>query len=164
MSKTVALIFALLMMGGTIGMFVGAFIKPSDEVEIPQNRIIKYKLTEAQIKELLRNYNTVVEYEYSSGCMECGILLTSLEEWTMRSDDQIYLQEIQSDTSSPGKLTIISLRGQKTLYDPSYDDVRNIICDLLISRSLFCLEISIPESQDVTNSIDDTNTTANITI
>jgi len=56
MSKTVALMFVLLMMVGTIGMLVDAFLKPSDEVEIPQNRIIKYKLTESQIKELLKNY------------------------------------------------------------------------------------------------------------
>jgi len=141
MSKTIALVFVLLMMGGTIGMLVGAFLKSSDEVEIPQNRIIKYKLTEAQIKELLRNYQTVVEYEYSSGCLECGTLLTSLEQWTLSSDNQMYLQEIQSDTSSSSKLTIVSLRGQKTLYDPSQDDARNLICDLLISRSLFCVEV-----------------------
>jgi len=141
MSKTVALVFALLMMGGTIGMIVGAFLSPSNEVEIPQNRIIKYKMTETQIKELLKNYQTVVEYEYSSGCLECGSLLTSLEQWTVGSDNQMYLQEIQTDTSSSSKLTIVSLRGQKILYDPSQTDAKDIICDLLISRSLFCVEV-----------------------
>ena len=141
MSKTIALAFVILMMTGTIGMLAGAFLNSSDEVEIPQNRIIKYKMTEAQIKELLKNYQTVVEYEYSSGCLECGILLTSLEQWTMGSDNQMYLQDIQSDTSSSSKLTVVSLRGQKTLYDPSQDDARNVICDLLISRSLFCIDV-----------------------
>lgn len=141
MSKTVALIFVLLMMGSTIGMFVNILLQPSDKVEIPQNRIIHYRLTEVQAKALMSNYQTIVEYDYPSVCVECGFLLTSLEQWTMNSDDQIYLQEIQSDSSSSSKLTITSLRGQKMLYDPNLEDARNEICDILISRSLFCVEI-----------------------
>lgn len=121
-------------------MIAGILTKP-DTIKIPENKIIKYKLTDSQVKELLKNYYTVVEYEYPSGCIECGNLVTSLEQWTMSSDNQIYLQEIQTDTSSSSKITVISLRGQKTLYDPNQDDARNDICELLITSSLFCVKI-----------------------
>jgi len=138
MSKTIALVFVLLMMGSTIGLFVEIILRPSNQVEIPQSRVIKYHLTEAQVKILLANYQTILEYNYPPNCFDCNSFLTSLEQWTMSSDDQIYLQEIQIDGSS-SKLTIVSLRGQKTLYDPTKDDARAEICDLLISRSLFCI-------------------------
>ncbi len=140
LSKPVAIILVLLMMGSTIGMLLSIFLNPSEEIELP-NRITKYKLTDPQIKELINNYHTVIEYEYPSGCLECGTLLNSLEYWTSSSENQIYLQEIQIDTGSSSKLTIISLRGQETLHNPSQDEARDTICDLLISRSLFCVEI-----------------------
>ncbi len=141
MSKLIAILFVVLMLGTTIAMFVDVFLKPSDKVEIPQNRVIHYQLTEAQVKALISNYQTVLEYEYPSGCLKCGSLLTTMEQWTMSSDNQMYLQEIQKDTSSSSKLTITSLRGQKILYDPTQEDARNDICEMLISRSLFCVEV-----------------------
>lgn len=141
MSKIVAIFFSLLMLGSVIGIFLGIILNKEEKVEVPQNKIIKYRLTEAQTKELLNNYYTVIEYEYPSGCYECGSMLTSLEQWTMSSDNQIYLQEIQTDTSSSIKLTITSLRGQEILHNPSQEDARNDICELLISRSLFCVSV-----------------------
>jgi len=141
MSKTIAILFVILMMGSSIGLLAEIFLKPSEKVELPESKIIKYSLTEVQAKELLKNYYTVVKYEYPSGCVECGKFVASLEQWTVNSDNQIYLQEIQTDTSSSSKLTITSLRGQKIFNDPVQEDARDGICDLLISRSLFCVEV-----------------------
>jgi len=160
MSKVVALLFVMLMMVGTIGMFISVLLKPSDKVEIPGSRLITYRLTEVQLKEIIKNYYTNVEYVYPSGCMECGVILNSLEYWTAMSDNQIYLQEVQDDSSSSSKLTVTSLRGQEILHNPNEDEIKNDICDMLIDRSLFCLEINISENQNVTNSVNDTNTTS----
>jgi len=107
--------------------------------EVLTNRIIEYRLTEVQIKELLRNYKTVIEYEYPSYCSECSSFLNSLEYWTLNSDDQIYLQKIEIDGASSSKLIIKSLRGEQILYDSSIDEAREVICELLVSTSPFCL-------------------------
>ena len=138
--KIIAILFVILMLGSTMAMFVEVVLKKSEEIQLPPSRVVKYRLTEDRIKLLLGKYYTVVEYDYPSACIECGSLLTSLEQWATSSDSQIYLQEVQSDASS-STLSMISLRGQKTLYDPKIDETRNEICSLLVSRSLFCLEV-----------------------
>jgi hypothetical protein len=143
LSKPVAAILIVLMMGSTIGMFASVFMKPSEEIELPNNRIIKYRLTEVQLKKLIGQprYQTVIEYEYPSGCLECGTLLNNLEYWTMNSDNQIYLQEIQRDDISSSKLTVISLRGQEIIHNPELGESQDTICELIISSPLFCLEL-----------------------
>jgi len=141
MSKTIALIFIILMMGSSLIAIIEIFFQPSTKVEIPSNRIIKYRLEEPQLKELIKNYKTTIEYEYPSNCIECGKLLSSLESWVTNSDDQIYLQEIEVKSSSSSKMIITSLKGQKILYDPTLDEARDDICEILISRPLFCLEV-----------------------
>ena len=156
LSKPAALVLIILMMASTIAMIVGIFLQPSNKIELPQNRIIKYKLSETQVKELLRGYYTVLEYDYPSYCLDCTTFLNNLEYWTMSSDNQMYLQEIQVDSSSSSKLTIVSLRGQKTIYDPNVDEARETICDLLIEQSIFCLNLNMPEVEN--------NSTGNSTI
>ncbi|MEM5793347.1 MAG: hypothetical protein QXY45_03260 [Candidatus Aenigmatarchaeota archaeon] len=138
-SKTVALFFILLMLGSTIGLVIEIFLKPSGKIEIPANRVLKYKLDDNQVKVLLKNYQTVIEYEYPDNCLECSTLITSLETWATSSDNQIYLQELSG--SNINKLTITSLRGQKILYDPTPEEARSDICELIINRPIFCLEV-----------------------
>ncbi|MBD3155636.1 MAG: hypothetical protein GF368_03195 [Candidatus Aenigmarchaeota archaeon] len=142
-SKPVAIILIILMLGSTIGMFASIFLNPEEEVELPNNKIIKYRLTEAQVKKLIGDprYKTVIEYEYPSGCLECANLLNNLEYFTMNSENQIYLQEIQKDGISSSKLTVTSLRGQEILYNPTTEEALDIICELIISSPLFCLNL-----------------------
>lgn len=140
LSKPVAIIFIILMMGSVIAMIVEIFFK-QPPIEPPPQKIIKYRMSETQLKLLLGNYYTIIDYEYPSACVECGIIATEMEKWALSSDNQIYLQEIQSDTASSSKLTVMSLRGQNTIYEPTQEDARQLICDLIISRPLFCLNI-----------------------
>jgi hypothetical protein len=153
-----AIVFGLLMMGTTIGMFVGLFTAPKEQaVDVPNSKVINYRLTEAQVKKLLLEYYTVVEYEYPSYCLECTNFKSYLEYLTMSSENQVYLQEIEVDSSSPVKMKVTSLRGQEIIHDPNMEEAKEAICEMLIRSSLMCLELNIPEDMNTSSEVNQTN-------
>ena len=141
-NQLVALIFVLLMAVSSVGTLIMNIPKPSNEqVQIPKEKILNYKLSEQQRKYLLSQYFTLVEYSYPSVCFNCTNQMKKLEQLTQDSDNQIFLQEIPSDNVTQIVVTIASLRGQETLYDPTEQEIQDKLCELLLTRPLFCVQI-----------------------
>jgi hypothetical protein len=130
-------------MGSSITYAVLSSLNPKEEeVQVPNEKIINYELNAQQRALLLQKYFTLVEYRYYNGCLECADAKNNLEYLTQNSEDQIYLQEITSDTSSVS-VSIMSLRGQKTLNNPTKEEIQTNICSLIVNRPLWCVTTKI---------------------
>ena len=126
------------MFGSTFAYGVMSFFnQPTDELQIPQDKIITYELDDQQRTYLLRRYFTLVEYRYSSGCLECIDMKRGLERITFNSDGQIYLQELVSDGSE--RVTITSLNGAKTITKPTINETQEVVCNLLLQKPIWCV-------------------------
>jgi len=140
--KILALFLVVLLFGSTFAVWVSSlFNQPTDELQVPQDKILLYELNGEQKTYLLRRYYTLVEYRYSSGCLECIDMKGELERITMISDGQIYLQEILSDGSD--RVTITSLNGVKTITKPTVNETQEAVCNLLLQRPIWCLTARI---------------------
>lgn len=136
--KVIALFFIVLMFGSTFAYgLMSLFNQPTDQIQIPQDKILTYELTEQQKTYLLRRYFTLIEYRYSSGCMDCISMKNELERITLNSDGQIYLQEILSEGSDG--VTITSLNGAKTITNPTINETQEAVCNLLLQRPVWCV-------------------------
>ncbi len=126
------------MFGSTFAYgLMSLFNQPTDQIQIPQDKILTYELTEQQKTYLLRRYFTLIEYRYSSGCMDCISMKNELERITLNSDGQIYLQEILSEGSDG--VTITSLNGAKTITNPTINETQEAVCNLLLQRPVWCV-------------------------
>ena len=135
--KIVALFFIVLMFGSTFAYgIMSLFNQPTEQLQIPGEKIINFELNKGQRSYLMRRGYTWVEYRYSSGCLECIDVRENLEKLTMTSDGQIYLQELLSDEN---KITVTSLNGQKSVTNPTIDQTEDEICNLLMQRSIWCV-------------------------
>jgi len=131
------------MMGSSITYAILSSLEnPEEQTQIPNEKIINFELNAQQRALLLQKYYTLIEYRYYNGCLECADTKNNLESLTVNSDDQIYLQEIASDTSSVS-VSIMSLRGQKTLNDPTNEEIQTAICNLIVNRPLWCVTSKI---------------------
>jgi len=136
--KFVALFFIFLMVASSIAF---AFISSTrmakqEEVKIPTQRIINYRLSDVQRHALLSNGYTLVEYEFPNACLDCASKKSSLENIAQTSNNQIFLQELMGYPEE--KLTMTSLKGQKILENFTEDDI-NSICEILVQEPLWCI-------------------------
>lgn len=136
--KIVALFFVVLMFGSTFAYgIMSLFNQPTDQLQIPSDKIINYELNQQQKSYLMGKGYTLIEYRYPSGCLDCVDIRKNLERITMTSDGQIYLQELLSDGSD--KVTITSFNGQKVLIDPDVNQTEETVCNLLLQRPIWCV-------------------------
>ena len=140
--KLIALIFIILMFGSTFAIFI-TFRASEQTIEIPNQRIINYRLNERQRSYLLQRGYTLIEYSYFTGCIECANIKNKLEQITLNSDDQIFLQELVSTESVSISISIASLKDQKTLDNPTDEEIESTVCDILINRPLWCITTEI---------------------
>lgn len=113
---------------------------PEEELKIPEEKILNYKLSEAQKSFLLRRGFTLIEYYYPANCFNCTKVKDRLEEITRTSEGQIFLQELNGENH---KVIVTSFKGQKTLYDPDIETLETTICDLITKRPIWCVTSKI---------------------
>ncbi len=134
-----ALIVMFLMVGSSVIYGFLQVITPASQesqVELPSTNIVDYELTPDQVALLLRKGKTVMRYEYSLNCMECLSQKTLLEQLTNQFPDQIYLQEIVTNSVS---LKMNSYYGEKTIKNITQDTVVDGICQLMTSPPVGCV-------------------------
>lgn len=141
MNKTVAIIFVLLMVGSTIGAMVVSILGDEDDgLQLPTQRIMGKRLTDYQRTELLRRGYTLIEYEYPQNCFACETQKMTLESFVHQSDNQIFLQEIQSSISET-KISIVSVKGTENFVDPTDEEVKNALCEIILERPIWCIDL-----------------------
>jgi hypothetical protein len=136
--KIMAIFFIVLMFGSTFAYGIMNLLgQENNQTQIPQDKILNYRLTDEQRNYLMQKGYTLIEYDYSSGCVECIDVKSNLERITQNSDGQIYLQEIISEGAN--RISIVSLNGQKTINKPTLNQTQEDVCNLLLQRPIFCI-------------------------
>jgi hypothetical protein len=126
------------MFGSTFAYGIMSLLgEKQNQSQIPQDKILNYRLNDEQKNYLMQKGYTLVEYDYFSGCLDCIGVKSNLERITQNSDGQIYLQEIVSEGLN--KISIVSLNGQKTINKPTVNQTEEAVCNLLLQRPIFCL-------------------------
>jgi len=134
--RVIAIVFILILVGSSVAYGIIALFGPKNNFSIPQERILNYKLSPLQVDLLVQNYFTVVEYNYTNGCIECIEIKNYLEDLTQNSDGQIYLQEIL--VSEKTSLHVINALNETLIEDPTPSQAINAVCDNLLSTPVWC--------------------------
>ncbi|MEM5799433.1 MAG: hypothetical protein QXZ43_02095 [Candidatus Aenigmatarchaeota archaeon] len=134
--RVLAIIFILILVGSSVAYGIIALFGPKQNFSIPQERILNYKLNNMQVNLLVENYFTVVEYNYTSACLECIQIKSYLEDLTQNSNGQIYLQEIL--VNDKNSLHILNILNETLIEEPTASQAINAICDNLLSTPTWC--------------------------
>ncbi|MEM5801704.1 MAG: hypothetical protein QW474_01650 [Candidatus Aenigmatarchaeota archaeon] len=134
--RVLAIVFILILVGSSVAYGIIALFRPKNDFSIPKERILNYKLNKIQVDLLVNNYFTVIEYNYTSSCIECIQIKNYLEDLTQNSDGQIYLQEIL--VNDKNSIHIINLLNETLIEEPNISQTINAVCDNLLSTPLWC--------------------------
>ena len=131
----------LLMVLSTFGYVVlqGSYYKTREqEIELPKERIIDYRLTDEQERSLIINGYTIVVFEYSLTCDNCLDVKTTLEQLAATDPNgQLIVEELNSG-SDVSRITVVSIYGKKELENATSDEVFDVLCELLVYPPTSC--------------------------
>ena len=134
--RVLAIVFMVILIGSTVAYGIIALFGPKNDYSIPKERVINYKLNQVQVALLVQNYFTVVEYNYTNGCLECVQVKNYLEDLAQNSDGQMYLQEILVEDEP--KLYLINALNETVINNPTPAQAVDIVCSRLLSTPLWC--------------------------
>jgi hypothetical protein len=134
--RVLAIVFMVILIGSTVAYGIIALFGPKNDYSIPKEKVINYKLNQVQVALLVQNYFTVVEYNYTNGCLECVQVKNYLEELAQNSDGQMYLQEILVD--SRPSLHIINAFNETKIENPTPSQAVDAVCNSLLSTPVWC--------------------------
>lgn len=115
---------------------------PQQEVQLPLDYVIDYKMTQMQFDEAVSRGVTVATYKYESGCAECASERALLEQIVTSPEfqGQIILEEVQ-ESGSP-KLEIRSFAGERSFETIGNDQIVAALCELVVNPPLGCIKVS----------------------
>lgn len=139
-NRTIALIFIFLMVGSTVAYAILSIFgtKNQQTFFIPDQKILNYELSQEQINFLISRYITIIKYDYPSNCVNCLEVKKILEDITQNSDNQIFLQEIETNITKP-KLYVYNILNETTIDDPTPSIAATSVCKILISSPMWCV-------------------------
>ena len=141
--KAVALFFIIIMLGSTFTYALFSIFSPTQSnLNIPNERILNYKLSDQQRQVLISKGYTLVEYYYPSNCFECLEVKQVLEDVTKNSEEQVFLQELEENTNNT-ILTITNILNQTTIENPTPKEAMTTLCNFLINTPLWCITSQI---------------------
>lgn len=116
------------------------------QLSIPEERTLNYKLTREQVQVLLQNGYTIVEYFYPDGCVECLEVKSRLEEIVNNAEGQLFVQDIVSNNVSATPAVVIVnayTSTGKILENPTAENVTAEVCNALTNPTFWCISGSI---------------------
>lgn len=143
--RLAALFIGVIMIGSTFAFALLSFSQNSSQqqgLEIPQERILDYRMSGQVVEVLSSNGFTVVEYTYPENCFECLGVKDVLEDATNNANGQVFLQEITTTNSSAVpivKIENLYTATQKALVNPTSENVSVEVCNALTSPGVWCL-------------------------
>lgn len=109
------------------------------QVELPQELVLDYRLSQAQFEDALSRGFTVATYKYDTDCLVCSEEMRLLEDFVLSQEfrGQIILEEVRSDGES--ELEVASFLGRKNIDEINSDSVKQVFCDLVANPPLSCV-------------------------
>lgn len=141
--RVAAIVIGVIMLGSTFAFaLLNIFSSPEQQVKVPEERILNYRMKRELGELLLQNGYTVVEYLYSENCLPCLEVKNILEEATNNAENQMFLQEIVSNnTTEVPRIVIANAYTQtaKIFENPTVENVTKEVCSALTSPTVWCL-------------------------
>lgn len=142
-NRLIAIFFGVLMLGSTATYAViqayNMFGNSKQQTAtLPSTNIVQGKLGDSVEQLILSQSGTVVQFYYSTNCLDCLKQRSVLENYANQNSQQIYLEEIQSQNMTAQNIIMKSYRDSKFLTSASQSDIDNAFCDVLIQPPASC--------------------------
>lgn len=109
-----------------------------EEVTLPSQRIIDYKLSDEQKRLAIRNGITVLNFEYSPTDSNQQIDKALVESAANEFSNQVILEEISNTGMTQSRLILESFYGKQVLRAPTNEDLFDSLCDILTNPPVAC--------------------------
>lgn len=145
--KYVSLILIVLMVGSTLAFSAlqafQSWLQPNvgggaATPELPSNNVVEYAITAEQRNYMIRLGRTVIEYRYKLACAECANQRGYVEAAARDFPSQVFVQEIIDNSANNSTLTMTSYYGDKQLANPSFDEMFEALCELMVEPPVQC--------------------------
>lgn len=110
----------------------------TEEVTLPSERIIDYKLSDEQKRLAIRNGITVLNFEYSPTDTNQQMDKALVESAANEFSGQVILEEISNAQMTESRLILESFYGKQVLRAPTKEDLFNSLCDILTDPPVVC--------------------------
>jgi thiol-disulfide isomerase/thioredoxin len=142
-NRIIAIFIGILMVGSTATYaLMQAFnyfgTNKQTNVSLPSSYIVQEQLTDDQEKTIMSEYKTVVQFYYSTDCLNCIRQRNVLENFVNQNSGQIYLEEIQTKNQVPQNIVMKSYRDTRLLGNATQSDIENAFCDVLLQPPAQC--------------------------
>jgi thiol-disulfide isomerase/thioredoxin len=142
-NRIIAIFIGILMVGSTATYaLMQAFnyfgTNKQTNVSLPSSYIVQEQLTDDQEKTIMSEYKTVVQFYYSTDCLNCIRQRNVLENFVNQNSGQIYLEEIQTKNQVPQNIVMKSYRDTRLLANATQSDIENGFCDVLLQPPAQC--------------------------
>lgn len=142
-NRLIAIFFGILMLGSTATYaLIQAYnlfgTNTQQTPKLPSSNIVQERLSDAVEQLIQANGGTVVQFFYSTNCLDCVRQRNVLESYANQNPQQIYLEEIQTQNAVAQNIIMKSYRDTKTLTSASESDIQNAFCDVLINPPAAC--------------------------
>lgn len=106
--------------------------------ELPSSNVVDYALTAEQRNYMLRNGRTILDYKYKLACTACANQRSFIESAASQFPTQIFVQEIIDNSANNSTLSMTSYYGDKSLANPTIDQIFDALCELLVEPPVQC--------------------------
>ena len=142
-NRIIAILIGILMLGSTATYaLMQAFnyfgTNKQQNAQLPSSYIVQEQLTDDQEKTIMSEYKTVVQFYYSTDCLNCIRQRNVLENFVNQNSGQIYLEEIQTKNQVPQNIVMKSYRDTRLLANATQSDIENGFCDVLLQPPAQC--------------------------
>lgn len=142
-NRIIAIFIGILMVGSTATYaLMQAFnyfgTNKQANASLPSSYIVEEQLTDDQEKTIISQYKTVVQFYYSSSCLECVRQRNVLESFVNQNSGQIYLEEIQIKNQVLQNIVMKSYKDTIKLANATESDIQNGFCDVLLEPPAQC--------------------------
>lgn len=144
--KYISLILMVLMVGSTLAFSALQAVtsllqsggSQSANPELPDSNVVDYAITTEQRNYIIRLGRTIIDYRYKLACSECANQRGYVEAAAREFPTQVFVQEIIDNSASNSTLSMTSYYGDKTLLNPSADEIFDALCELMIEPPVQC--------------------------
>lgn len=145
--KYISLILIVLMVGSTLAFSAlqafQSWLQPNvgggtSAPELPSDNVVQYAITTEQRNYMIRIGRTVIEYRYKLACAECANQRGYVEAAAREFPTQVFVQEIVDNSANNSTLTMTSYYGDKQLANPSFDEMFEALCELMVDPPVQC--------------------------
>jgi len=142
-NRLIAIFFGILMLGSTATYaIIQAYnlfgTNAQSTPKLPSSNIVQSQLSNDVEQLIQANGGTVVQFFYSTSCLDCVKQRNVLESYANQNPQQIYLEEIQTQNAVAQNIIMKSYRDTKILTSASESDIQNAFCDVLLNPPAAC--------------------------